>query len=327
MAADLFIRVAPSDTGTRPFNACADFWTNESIWLDPPNPDQTTAQENQASTIKVRVRNKGTASIQFVKVRAYLLSPLVGLVRPGQALINFVSIPLTVPPIGTAPDGVVFDCGPWTPTSSQISQTTDGHLCLAANCFQDPNLADLPPFDGHDLQSTENFDMCNDAHQGQRNIHVVAFTQQKLGEPINFGFLVASPDPEHPQDSTVEILKLPSKRALHQSELLVLHSNPAIKIARSETGRRHLLLVDDAGREIVMGFSRRKPIFHLDAPGLERRPHVRLAAFSEDTHPMSMKLQLSPKEKVGSMHAFDIVQRTPKGEILGGIRVITVVTP
>jgi hypothetical protein len=237
MTGNLYIQVDSGDTGMRQYNACANFWTNQSIWMSG-GVDQTTTQVGDQTTINVRVHSSGDAAVPFVKVQAWVLSTQVGLASPGQAIATFGSSVATVAP-GAA--GTVFPCGPWTPTAAQLPDSPN-HLCLAANAYQDPNLAN-PPLDGRFLQPTDSFDMCNDAHQGQRNIVLLAAAPgaptPKMKINVN--------GPDDPRLAvTLSATKLLAKQAQGWNERWLLNSHPNIGLQEID-GRERLGILSQNG--------------------------------------------------------------------------------
>jgi hypothetical protein len=323
--------VNPTDDGTRPYTGTQPLWNNSSLFLDPP--PQTQATVNQPSTIKVRVSNKGTAPVPSVKVVAYVMSPQIGIAYPSQALHTFSSDDKDVAPGSggsSASDTHVFDCllnnQPWTPSQADMDATPQkqGHLCLVANCFQDPLVAD-PPFEGHDLAANEAFNIAGDQHQGQRNIML----SPAPPGPHLVGFMVnAAPDE---QETTIEVEKLVSAKVQGPSERFLLLTSPSITAQRTESGHRKLFFTNADGEDVAMRYSRYKLNYSLNVgePGpvgeVSTTRKLALAATAQIT-PAVLNLEVNPAEPPGSIHAFDIVQRDARGQVLGGLRVLSVVT-
>jgi hypothetical protein len=323
--------VSPTDNGTRPYTGSQPLWDNSSLFLDPP--PQTQATVNQPATIKVRVSNKGTATVPFVKVVAYVMSPQVGIAHPAQALHTFVSGDKDVTPGSggsSSSDTHVFDCllnnAPWKPSQDDLNQTPQGkgHLCLVANCFQDPLVAD-PPLEGHDLAANDTFDIANDQHQGQRNIMLAPAPP---GAHL-VGFMInAAPDE---QETTIEVEKLVSAKVQGPSERFLLLTSPSIKAQRTASGHRKLFFTNEAGDEVPIRYSRYKLNYGLSvgesrrAGEVSRTRRLALEATAQVT-PAMLNLEINPREPAGSIHAFDIVQRDARGQVLGGLRVLSVVT-
>ncbi|RKT08169.1 hypothetical protein BX286_6253 [Streptomyces sp. 3211.6] len=322
MAGTLHIRVAPGDNGSRPFNSCANAWTNESIWLDPPRPDNTTAEVDQPSVIKVQVRNTGATDLPFVKVHAYVMDPQIGLSSPAQRIAEFVSSAQTVPSVTRAPNGVVFACGPWTPTAAQLSASNGGHLCLFANAFQDRNLAD-PPYDGKDLTpGVDTFQICADAHQGQRNITLwaVARGMERLS---TMGFRV-NPLPKDVEEAVLAVV------TLKEAELVAPGLQSVLLSRRDITRDKENRLVIDTGEgePVPLRLSEKPLTFELETDGGHRgRPYLPLDRDNHHRHTRAkLEVGLDPNDPIGTVHAFDLVQHTKQGRHLGGIRVVAVVT-
>ena len=120
--------------------------------------------------------NRGTTPIEDVRVEAYVHNAFVGIANPVQALVRLRSgLGDIGPGSGTVADGDshLVNCfvqgpdgpTPWVPTQAQLD-ASHGHLCLVANCFADGEGAAIP--DG------TTYNLSRDAHQGQRNISLIA---------------------------------------------------------------------------------------------------------------------------------------------------------
>jgi hypothetical protein len=340
MTGNLFLEidygtVTPTDNGTRPYTGSQPLWNNSSLFLDPP--PQTQATVNQPATIKVRVSNNSTAgtTVTGVRVRAYVMSPQVGLASPAQALQTFLSDVKDVAPGsggGSSTDAHIFDClsggMPWVPTQAQLNQTPlgQGHLCLVANCYQDPLFASPPPpLEGHDLAASDTFDIANDQHQGQRNIMLApaAPGAHFVGFEIN-----AAPAG---QEATIEVEKLVSAQVQGPSERFLLLTSPLITAQRTGSGRRKLYFTDADGADVAVRYSRYKLNYGLtlgEPKQIGKVSQARKLALDPAAQitPATLSLEISPKEPPGSIHAFDIIQRGAKGQVLGGLRVLSVVS-
>jgi hypothetical protein len=237
MAGNLYIAVdfgAPNahDDGTvRPFTEIH-YWENASIFLDPPRPSNTQAEVGKPSTIKVRVSNRGTVPAPGVKVQAWVMNPQVGLINVSSAVASFSSGIKTVDPgsgANTATDPHVFSClrsgQPWTPTPGQLT-TNGGHLCVVANCFQDPLEVEQP--EGKEIGPTGKFDAQIDPHQGQRNIMVMPATKAMLAAPLMLTFDLMAPPAEVEEQVFLDLQTLTDEQFFDAGALNTLPSLPGV---------------------------------------------------------------------------------------------------
>ena len=327
MAGNLFLKIdfgaSPStDTGARPYTGAHPFWDNTSIFLSG-GVSQTETKVGQPTTVKVRVSNTFQEPIDDVRVDAYLMNPFVGVMRPQNALVrlrsNLASIgPGSGAPIETDPhvlEGQVAGANgpePWVPTPAQLDVAD--HLCLIANCYSDGGDGTLVP-DG------TAFDPVNDAHQGQRNIHILAAT---MFAPEQMQFLVMPP-PDLEALTFIDILPVPVE-AMSVSEKSLLASHPLVVTTSGKGLLRKTLGVKDADGQLhPIHFSAEPLRARVTVKGAEPGRIVKLPGFSE---PRLAVLQVKAPQKngVGTVNAIDIVQRTEKGETLGGLRILRLAT-
>ncbi|MEW2352935.1 hypothetical protein [Spirillospora sp. NPDC029432] len=352
MAGNLFLAVdygmpnAQDDGTQRPFTA-SPWWDNASIFLDPPRPTNGQAKEGQPSTVKVRVSNRADGAVDGVKVQAWVMNPHVGWTEPKHAQAMFTSGIKSVAPgsgSGGTLDPHVFTClrnnQAWTPTAGQLTGS-GGHMCLVANCFQDPLEVEEP--EGAEIPPTGKFDVTNDPHQGQRNIMVEMKAKSLLHVPLMVPFdLMALPEVDG--DVFLEIGAVADKNFLDGGVLSALVSSPEID---DVTGGEvpELIVVGSDGLYPVR-MSQEPLSTRLSIPGLgefrgssesggfepiELPPDLGRGGSDDDPlhgrTPATLKIDISRDEAVGGVHAFEIVQRTRYGTQVGsGLRVAFVVT-
>jgi hypothetical protein len=346
MSGNLFLSIdfgnSPStDTGTRPYTGSTPIWENASIWL-AGGPNQTQTQVNDPTTVQVRVSNDGNAPITNVLVDAYVMNPNVGASSPSQALHQLSGFLTSVAPGsgGTSPtDAHVATCKiqdpimgaiPWTPTPADLINTSPpGHLCLIANVYNQDHT------DGGPLPAAATFNIANDPHQGQRNIALLAAAPSPHISP-HLGF-IAIPDPRRRETTvTLEPVRQLAKdpvgavAALGASERWLLRSQRGISYERPTDDGPPRLVVARRGDEepVPIRFSEHELKAVLTVGDEPSGRQARLGGQPVERPPFgvpaSVRIDLSD-ESLGAMHLFDIVQRDPEGQpIGGGLRVLTV---
>ncbi len=350
---DLYISVdfgsSPTkDDGTRPYTGTNPQWNNFSIWLDG-GPSQTETRVGAPTTVKVRVSNKGQQPVPAVKVDTYVMNPFVGIAKPNQAIERLSgSVGSVAPGSGSTSltDAHVVTCKiqdpqqgpvPWISTQAELSATIngEGHLCVIANVYADA--------DGHQLLDAEDFKVVDDQHQGQRNIALLpmALRAEEAQE-----FLIM-PAPEE-EETLVQFEPVEAELVFGAGERLLLLSHKDFAADR-ETGAlavsvdgelfplflsdnelRTRLFVGDYG-ELGLeagddgdGDDDKGGYGHGHGHGHGHGRGHRLPGF-HDPLPSRILLE-SQEERIGAVHAFDIVQRDRRGRALGALRVLTVAT-
>lgn len=348
--ANLFVNIdfntpGAVDNGTRPYTGPNPLWNNVSVFLDG-GPSQTETRVGRATTVKVRVSNKGTTVISDVDVDAYVMSPFIGLANPAQAirrLHGFTASVGTGSGTPAANDPHVVTCRiqdpvagsiPWTPTTTDLATTTDGHLCLIANVYADGDGAAVP--DGG------TFNIANDPHQGQRNIHVLAAEVVE-----NFQFQVF-PAPNGVK-TAVDINPLPSTVLNNPSERWALRSKANIGVKLGSKSPKLWLAGRGDVTAVPLTFSRKAITGAVDFGDFGGADLTTLARFSKravsDGRSLAAQgadwgrerlvltvpeegirgsLSLKRSDKPGSVQVFDVVQRDGRGRALGGMRIISV---
>lgn len=168
----LLIRTNPLDNGDEPRPPGMALWVSPDIVLTPPGgPPGDQAKAGVDNQLDVTVTNLGgiTAPAAFVDV--FMCGPTTGWTPATASLV--ASGVLSVPGYGNAT--AHFS---WNPPPSEA-----GHRCLMArvssvitgDTYTDPTI----------------FDVLNDRHIAQRNIHVIEMTTAM--NMVSFGFLVVNP--------------------------------------------------------------------------------------------------------------------------------------
>jgi hypothetical protein len=67
--------------------------------------------------------------------------------------------------------------------------------------------------------------------------------------------------------------------------------------------------------------------FSLSPEGFESGKVVKLKLPPKGRTPVKLDLRLDPKEGIASLRAFDVSLTLPNGDILGGVRIVTVIRP
>jgi hypothetical protein len=338
------------DHGDRPFTL-QDYYTNASIFL-AGGLSQTQTAVGRPTRVRVRVSNRGATPIEDVRVEAYVHNAFVGFANPVQALVRLRSgLTVIAPGSGTVADGDahLVDCfvqgpdgpTPWVPTQAQLD-ASHGHLCLVANCFTDGEGASIP--DG------TTYNLSRDAHQGQRNISLIAAAPGTV--PVMHFDINPPPDPATPTMLSVEPLSVAD---IGPDEWWVIASHPEVEAVDPTTWVAATVDVPDLGLGLVTQpdtFPLRwqpDPLeTTLTVPGFEQIEFAELVdrdgrddaigasrfgraergfrmVFFDAPTPGEVTLQ-PVTGAPGSLQAVDIVQRTEQGEVIGGLRVITLVT-
>lgn len=330
MSGNLFLSIdfgsTPStDNGDRPYKGANVLWNNTSIWMDG-GPTQTQTRVGTPTTVRVRVSNKGTAPVEDVKVKAYVMNPHIGITTPSQAIATLSGTATAdIGPGSTStPEHHIVSCLvndpnqgsiPWTPTQTDLDNSIDGHLCLIANAFGNDDGADLP--DG------QSFDVVNDPHQGQRNIALLAVPPGPHIRTLPFQIM---PLPDLNDRFLVDIVQVDPAR-LGRGEQWLLRSRGNISfVAPAGGGERRLVIPGRDGRPAIPVLpSRRRIDGTILVENEPIRAESRLQA-GRDPLPGQLQFAVPDGDAGGSLHAFDIVQRDDNGRPLGGLRVLVVQT-
>jgi hypothetical protein len=236
--------------------------------------------------------------------------------------------------------------GSWTPQADELS-TYGGHLCICANVYSATDGAELTtdsPFATTTYTDGDGNQQPRDAHHGQRNIALLpsAQPQQRLRFDIRPPLLAG-------RSTLLDIHALTGRLAIGAGERWLLQSRSNVSLH----GDR-LVIPGTRGKQATpLAYSRKELQGTIDVPGFgevglreaaaatkaatlraagartvpylksEGGGRVRLEAVRE---PLAATVTLQRDDAKGSMQAFEIVQRTEDGEVLGGLTVLSVVT-
>jgi hypothetical protein len=343
----------PKDNGTRPYGGTTPLWDNASIWMTGGSGvTQTSTHVGDATDIRVRVTNSGASAVDFVQVDAYLMNPFVGVTYPAQAIATFGGTIAEVPTGSGGPsptDAHVALCQlptsppqSWVPTTAELASTTPpGHLCLLANVY-------APGVDGQALGSGDPFDVAGNPHHGQRNIIVLASTEKAQILKIK----VMPQWAGHP--TLLDIVSLNSKNTIGMGENWLLRSQAnVVRTAHEGRSPWYYLTGSHGAPDTALTFSRKQVAGKIDLAGLgtvdlraaaratkaavARAGGADTVAFRRDED--GARIRVGPTREIlaatltlvrddakGSLQAFDIVQRTEDGQVVGGLRVLSLVT-
>ncbi|AZM46641.1 hypothetical protein DMB38_13225 [Streptomyces sp. WAC 06738] len=339
------------DRGTeRPWNRTdPPFWASSSIWVDPGG---TEAHTGEPTVVKVRVSNRSNQTVKDVAVQAWAFVPQVGVINtPGNAKVSFRSPTRDVAPgSGTLSnsDPHVFTCLPeWTPTEADLpAGETELHMCIMANAFQDPAVADPPPpgekLDGKEWPSGDEVLPNGDGHVGQRNITLKKVPRAAASEPVHVPYHTypPQPPPHGPflREFLVTTTTVTPRDVLGPDEYFVLAGVPEIgapeRGKEQEQAQPELMLRTSYGTEPVRPGDGRLS-FELQAegiPGLDRNfvppESPAQSEYGEKGIPSELLVTLESDPVVGSVHSFDVtLNDAEEGTVIGaGLRVMVLIT-
>lgn len=358
----LAILFSPADTGQRPittYDPSNPPWFNQAITLTDPSPgggSQTGAkfyqvQAGHSYVIEVVVSNISTAgnpSVENVNVEVWASNFTAGGVGPGSdidhggaALTGFVLNPIPPQSSGTASVA-------WTPTAADVA-TNGGHICLAVNCYAGSSAlaSEGTPLSG----TTAYLNVTCDSHQGQHNVMVVPVPGGMKRNP-NFKFVVTNPHQRTQTEAIVRVTPVHERHTLSAAERnvligrrLVVHrpdfpptrplpGGPSIETARlhnafASLANETLHLAPSGARQphIPIHVSHFPPVdYEIGLEGFGTGREVKVGLQPGRPLPVTMHLDLDPRATVGSVQSFDVTTADVHGELLGGARIITIVT-
>ncbi|MFI8961904.1 hypothetical protein ACIGO8_07295 [Streptomyces sp. NPDC053493] len=329
MAGNLYIPIdfglngPGNDNGNRPWQGPQAFYDNASIWLDPRT---NVAHVGEATHVKVRISNRGGQTMKAVTVQAWSFVPGIGNMSPSSAIQTFESGMGDVP----AGSSLVFTCDAspvWHPSTEELAKTTNGHMCIIANCFQSDEF--VPDPEGGPVPNARPVDPVGDQHQGQRNIQIVQVQQDAVSEPQHVHYSTYTPPVEHtPHTGPYLVSATHNLRELDPAGILALRGHEGFSIdSDTVIANGGLNLLTSGGPRKILP-STEPPTFELRAPGM---PGLGEAFhFAEDRPVMidsEMVVQLPRDAEVGSLHTFDIGLKDDKGYLVGsGLTVMMLVT-
>jgi hypothetical protein len=237
--------------------------------------------------------------------------------------------------------------GSWTPQADELS-TYGGHLCICANVYSNSDGAALStdtPFATTTYTDGDGNQQPRDAHHGQRNIALLS-----SGQPLQWLPFTIMPPLVTGRATLLDIHPLAGGLAVGAGERWLLRSRSNVSL---EDGR--LVIPGTRGKDATpLADSRKAVRGTLEVPGFggmdlheaaaateaatlrategkNRVPYlkseggarIRLEAVKE---PLAATLSLQRDDAKGSLQAFEIVQRTEDGQILGGLTVLSLVS-
>ena len=303
----LLIRYATGDGGTRPIPNNVPFWQSPDVVI--VKPDNTTGGEAVADAlnhIEVLVTNLGGIIAVNAYVDAFLCDPTTGFT------------PATAFPIGggflTVPGyGNVTISLPWTPTSFDA-----GHRCVMARV----SLV-IPP---DTYQDGTIFDVINDRHIAQRNIHVVTLGGQKK---VMFPFVVPNAG-KNKQDFLVVARELrePNEIAMLARTIgwgfMRIGATP-LKAVNFAPIRPIDPKMPDDGAAVAAGAAGR--LWFNPAklePTARLAPQLKLSIGANDVIPLVAVIERNEKTGPGEVHALTVQQVDGKNRTVGGFTIVVV---
>jgi hypothetical protein len=352
MTSNLYIKVdypntaPPTDDGTRPYGGANPIWNNASIWLEgegSPTPSQTSTTVDHPTNVKVRVTNRGDADPgDPVHVQAWVLNPFTGPFDPEHALpdalftgfIQGISHGSDGGVTGSSTNVVLCKVGgsPWRPTQADLD-TQGGHLCLVANVYDDNEGG--PIASGADLHGP----VGTDPHVGQRNIALLPAVTPHL----HFNVM-----PGADQEEVALDIQRVSAANIGRGEQWLMRSRANIAYVADDSGRKRFVMAA-RGRDaaVPLSFSRKAIVGQIAVGNVAAADLRDLSRLSRDFHsgaermvvngfhprqfvvrptaaPLAATIQVERSDDPGSIQAFDIVQRDAAGQVMGGLRVISI---
>jgi hypothetical protein len=352
----LYIKYKPTDTGNRVPSPCATeaLWLASSIWLtDTSNALIAKARVGTACRIHVQVDSSAETyapnpPTKEVRVQVWVCNPSSGAGPTGGLASAGGSngTTATTPFDPTNPAATVLAPGQprttyveWTPQAGDLlGAMTESHLCIAANCYwvsNDP----VQPAEGAALPPPGTVDICNNGHHAQRNISLLSATAPGS---MSAEFMVAGGDEEgEPAEIFVQEVAGPRKLLIAELEQLLAEGIAVLaKVGEGERpkdadGEPYVRELLRRGAELVLAGAEDVPVKAaeeatakavLDSEhGSGRRLGLKLEPGRQAI--VRLAIDLPEDDKPGVVRAFDVVQTGPKGQLVGGLRVLTVVAP
>jgi hypothetical protein len=358
------------------------WWTNNSIQF-AGTQDNATARVGDNVTIQVEIRAlteglhlDGDVECQVTSIQAWICYPNT---VAGNASVNLIVHSMNPTVMGrTLPPSLIpppesplivftnpsfFDPGNstgfknlnpmWKPTQDDIlPPNLDAHACIVATCA---GLIDIngPTFSVGTRIFNDNlslFNICNDPHQGQRNIAILHIGLQRLHlGPLPFGFISGLANQDRgrtritisaaripPQDGRIE----PVTHAILATSAaygdLPLKPSPLplknIKLRHNHhkcTGWLEEIVgeAEEIIEDVVDDLERLIGCDPGDKDGKGTKLHVTIPAEGSGFVPLLFEVELGEGEEEGNVHVFDLVQTNGDLGETGGCRVAVVVTP
>lgn len=302
-ATHLYIRTNPADDGSEPLAVGLAFWQSPDIVIVQPGGARgTEAIADAVNQVEVTVTNGGGIPAVDAYVDVFFGNPATTMTPTTTTLIGGGYT--TIPPINTAT--ISF---PWTP-----GQGDAGHRCLLARVS-----LIIPP---DTYVNGTIFDVVNDRHVAQRNIHVLAV--EKNEKSASFSFMIANPSQERAGAFAIRATQVrPGETGDHLTHTLGCAVPPRLAEGRLAGVSME---VHDAGfgdRPTLMPRAARAlgPLLRPLRPTGRDRAEVRLDA--GEVREATVTLERDPDARPGEISAVDIVQIDEEaGTAVGGLTVV-----
>lgn len=352
----LLIGYAANDTKSnpaqRPLADGTAYWGSPNIRLLGGVDDGTARVDPDPNKpvshfIEVRVANISNQPVSQVKIEVWVCDFTMG-VTPSSSLAssNPSGLPMEGYAEGPINPGADFPitCGPWKPVASDAT-LNNGHVCIAANCYLNDG-SDGSPISLRPAPFTNKFSFLCDTHHAQRNIAVVVKAAD--GKGLGFKMNLANPLPFGTFNGTIDINRTLSKVALvkstrdqfrSMSEIMYLKGGPHqlkdmgaklimpkdLTLPRAIDRGQFLLNLGD-NRFTPLFFSRFQPDFALDAEGVGVGQNLKVTLKEGQVNPLAVQVKLDAGEQPGAVHTFDMLQRDESGTVVGGARLLVILT-
>jgi hypothetical protein len=342
------------------------WWTNENISLSG-TVSATTARVGDTVVIQVGIQgivdqNGDTSGAVIQNVQAWVCYPNTVPGRIDQSLVvgsmqnsnpAFQDLTGTSKLVFGSTDTFDYQSttegtyqlvslSPWVPLEGDFLGSDNGHVCIVATCagLADADLEQTPPtgasvgvFVPGISDLANDIDICNDAHQGQRNIAIVplAMGQIRRGFPGEFAFLSGGVTRDRGARVQVEVNTVVQEGEVDSGVLKALQSGPwqnlPLKPARTrpKSVRLHKHTREWKGW-LARIVSEAEEIIEEVVDAIEHRRRMTLTLPPKGLQPLALHLELDPADEPGSVHVYDITQIDDTGK-RGGIRVGVVVVP
>ncbi len=303
----LYIRTNPADTGTEPLPSTLKHWKSPDIVII--KPDSTRGAEavaNQQNQVEVTVSNTGGIDAIDAYIESFVADPSTAFTPATATFIGggYLTIP------GYNMRNITF---PWTPAS-----VDEGHRCLLSR------VALFIPSDTYTDGTI--FDVRNDRHVAQRNIHVVNMGKDNM---IRFGFAIINP---LEKSMSMRILTQELREPIRQQQLgmamgcaLVQFGETPLKNFKVDVGSEKIVVpnMQDVRENLKPTEFRLRSIGQLSPVSLSR-PQTRLSMEmgAREVRQGFLCVERNPETRSGDVHAVDITQTGENGNIVGGLTVV-----
>jgi hypothetical protein len=312
MADSLFLKYAASDTGARPIPANTNFWESPAVVLGTADGNYTVGQP---ATIDVSPNLMTPQAYEIINVQVWVcdpttvagpstaLPPFQGAGPNQLTLTGFYTPPNPAQAISSVPTIQVTGFAPYP----GISSLPGGHCCVIANCFGAQGDGTM---DGVDLNTEAAANLPElvqaDPHVAQHNIFAdVSHPGTKI---ILFPFLAATP------------LRVGEERVT----LTIAQVSPAHLKLPFPPHVKQLSHTRFAGLRLHISQHPVRSIGLRGATGRDCERTVELELAGGKSHVLTADIELSPQDRPGAVHAFDVEQRNTRGRVQGGFRLIAV---